>query len=128
MRRIGAWGVQFLLVGVVLLATVPAYGQTVEGRFTLSGSYVFETFDEFWKGRKKSSLPDDIHQHTVSVGLEYGLLDDVALDLTLGYTRSSFGSADDIDGLNDTSGFAGGYSTNSADVSYMAPGGIIEGS
>ena len=97
---------QFLLAGVVLLASVPAYGTSaylpLEGRFTLSGSYIFETFDEFWAGRKKMDLPDDIHQHTVSVGLEYGLLDDVALDLTLGYTRTSFSSVDDLDGLNDT--------------------------
>ena len=97
---------QFLLLATVLLASVPAYPQSAyppaEANFSLSGSYVFETFDEFWKGRKKASLPDDIHQHTVSVGLEYGLLDDVALDLTLGYTRTSFSSVDDIDGLNDT--------------------------
>ena len=97
---------QFLLVGVVLLASVPAYSQSaylpLEGRFSVSGSYIFETFDEFWAGRKKMDLPDDIHQHTVSVGLEYGLLDDVALDLTLGYTRTSFSPVDDLDGLNDT--------------------------
>ena len=130
---------QFLLAGVILLASVPASGQSayvpLEGRFTLSGSYVFETFDEFWRGRKKTRLPDDIHQHTVSVGLEYGLFDDVALDLTLGYTRSSFGSADDIDGLNDTSlGVRWRiFDEFRSDLSYLPTltvrlGGIIEGS
>ena len=97
---------QFLLVGVVLLASVSAYGQTAyvpaQGNFSLSSSYIFETFDEFWMGRKKTRLPDDIHQHTVSVGLEYSLLSDVALDFTLGYTRTSFSPVDDLDGLNDT--------------------------
>ncbi len=97
---------QFLLAAVVLLASVPANSTTAylpaEGRFFLNGSYTFETFDEYWRGRKKTDLPDDIHQHTVSVGLEYGLLDDVAFDLTLGYTRSSFARVKDLDGLNDT--------------------------
>jgi hypothetical protein len=106
-RATGSRFAQFLLVWVVLLASVPAYSTSaylpLEGRFSLSGSYIFETFDEFWRGRKKTRLPDDIHQHTVSVGLEYGLLDDVALDLTLGYTRTSFSPVDDLDGLNDTS-------------------------
>ncbi len=138
-RAIGSRWVQFLLVGVVLLASAPAYGQSayvpLEGRFTLSGSYVFETFDEFWRGRKKTRLPDDIHQHTVSVSLEYGLLDDVALDLTLGYTRSSFGSTDDIDGLNDTTlGVRWRiFDEFRSDLSYLPTltlrlGGIIEGS
>ena len=97
---------QFLLIAVMCLLSAPAYGQSaylpVEGRISLSGSYVFETFDEFWAGRKKTQLPDDIHQHTVSLSLEYGLLEDVALDLTLGYTRTSFSSVEELDGLNDT--------------------------
>ena len=131
--------VQLLLAGVVLLASVPAHSTSaylpIEGRFSLSGSYVFETFDEFWMGRKKARLPDDIHQHTVSVGLEYGLLDDVALDLTLGYTRSSFSGADDIDGLNDTTLGVRWRMLDEfrSDVSYLPTltlrlGGIIEGS
>ncbi len=130
---------QFLLISVVLLASVPAYSQSaylpLEGRFSLSGSYIFETFDEFWAGRKKMDLPDDIHQHTVSVGLEYGLLNDVALDLTLGYTRTSFSGTDDIDGLNDTTlGVRWRmFDEFRSDSSYIPTltlrlGGIIEGS
>jgi hypothetical protein len=95
-----------LTLAFVLLSSMPAASRTAwvlpQGKFSLNLSYVFETFDEFWMGRTKAQLPDDIEQHTVAVGLEYGLFDAVTVDLTLGYTRTSFSPADDLDGLNDT--------------------------
>jgi hypothetical protein len=95
-----------LALAFVLVSSVPAASWTAwalpRGEVSLQLSYVFETFDEFWMGRTKAQLPDDIDQHTVAVGVEYGLFEDVTADLTLGYTRTSFSPADDLDGLNDT--------------------------
>jgi hypothetical protein len=90
----------------VLLKGSSAYSQTPwlppQGQLRVTPSYTFTTFDTFWKGKTKTQLPASIQQHTVSFGGDYGLFDDVAVDLTVGYTRTSFSPASDLDGLDDT--------------------------
>lgn len=95
-----------IVLAIVVFNRVSAYGQTAwlppQGRFSVNPSYTFSTFEKFWLGRTKSRLPDDQEQHSFSVSVEYGLFDNVALDLTVGYTRTSFGPEGDTDGLDDT--------------------------
>lgn len=66
--------------------------------------YVFQTFDKFWLGKDKVDLGDDLMQHTAFLGFEYGITENVAMDLTAGYVWShtdAFGEQSD-DGLADT--------------------------
>jgi hypothetical protein len=72
-------------------------------------SYTFQNFDKFWAGTHKVELDDDVSQHTTLLTLEYGIMENLAADLTVGYTAVSstdafapdFEDADD-DGLTDT--------------------------
>lgn len=74
-------------------------------RLQLNPTYTFQTYDEFWMGKKKTDLPDDIDQHTFSLALDYAVFEDFALDLTVGYTWTYFsppGEDFDDNGLTDT--------------------------
>ncbi len=76
-----------------------------EKEFIVTPSYVFQKFDEFWLGTTKVNPPwgSAIKQHTVSVGLEYGISKNFAADLTFGYTRSVAKFAGEtLDGMMDT--------------------------
>lgn len=76
-----------------------------EKEFTATPSYVYQTFDEFWMGTAKVNPPwgSSIKQHTVSIGLEYGITKNLAADLTFGYTRSVAKFAGEtLDGMMDT--------------------------
>lgn len=62
-----------------------------------SASYTFETFDEFWVGSDHESLDsvgidDDVNgeitQQTLTLSFEYGLSEALALDLSIGATRT----------------------------------------
>ena len=80
-------------------AYLPAHGVT-----NTATSYVFQTFEDFWVGKTKMTLPDDLTQHVASLSFDYGLTEDVALDLTVGYIKTHFrlGNPTSLDGLNDT--------------------------
>jgi hypothetical protein len=97
-----------VLSGLVLASSVslPAYGQSPwlprDRQLSINAAYTFETFDNFWKGREKTDFPDGpVVQHTQSVGIEYGVVEDLALDVTMGYTWTK-SSAQDDEGLADT--------------------------
>jgi len=72
-----------------------------EGRLEFSTVTVYETFDEFRMGGKKTDFGMDFEQITQAFSLQYGLFEDVALDFTTGYVRV-FGDLPTNDGLMDT--------------------------
>ena len=98
------------LSGLALLAAGTAHAQLsaytpARNQITVTPSYAYQSYDEFWAGNKKVKLPDDVVQHTGYLSLEYGILDDLALDLTMGYTGTdtdAFGPGNNDDGLTDT--------------------------
>jgi hypothetical protein len=83
-----------------------------KGEFGISPFYTFQTYDKYWKGRKRVDFPDT-DQQTAGAAFEYGLFEDIALDATVSYVRSigtrrrinpnTFADKDGIvdDGLND---------------------------
>ena len=106
----------------------------------ITPSYAFQTFDEFWLGRDKVELSDDVNQHTTLLTLEYGITERLAADATLGYTwvdsTDAFGPGDsEDDGLADTT-FGLRYKLLDQDSEgwpmwpniAVRVGGIIEGS
>ena len=101
------------LIAVSLYGTATAcLGQSawLPARDTLlvTPGFAFSTFDEFWTGTSKVSNPpngDSLDQYTGYVSMEYGILENLAGDLTIGYTGTdtdSFGGESDW-GLMDTS-------------------------
>ncbi len=127
------------LSGAFLLAGAAAHGQNspylpAPGQLSVTPTYVFQTYDEFWMGDRKTDLGTRQYQHTWSAGLEYGLRENVALDVTLGYTGAVFKDGPEDWGLADTTlGFrwkvadektAGCPLTPTAAIRF---GGIIEG-
>lgn len=79
-------------------------------RFVVTPSYVYQNFDEFWMGEDEVDLAGDMWQHTAFLGLDYGITDDIAIDLTVGWVWTETDSpmlgagADNLndDGLTDT--------------------------
>ena len=103
------------LSGLALLAAGTAHAQLsaytpARNQITVTPAYVFQTYDEFWMGDTKTKLTDNVIQNTGYLSLEYGILDDLALDVTVGYTRvadtdafaKDFGPNASDDGLTDT--------------------------
>jgi len=78
------------------------------GQFKATPGFSYSTFDEFWAGSEKMSNPpegDPLRQYTGYISLEYGLLSNLAADVTFGYTATdtdSFGGDASDDGLMDT--------------------------
>ena len=69
--------------------------------------YTFQTFDRAWVGKQNVDLDGDFDQHTMRLGLEYGLSENLTLDLTSGYvwmhaSSAMFGGSRSDDGLLDT--------------------------
>jgi hypothetical protein len=89
-------------VGWAQSAWLPA-----QGEFIATPGAAFSTFDEFWIGRTRVRNPPNgksLDQYTGFVTLEYGILRQLAADVTIGYTATdtdAFGGASD-DGLADT--------------------------
>jgi hypothetical protein len=76
-------------------------------QWILTPSYSYQTFDEFWLGRDKVELPDDVTQHATLLTVEYGITEQLAADATIGYTwvnsTDAFGPGDnEDDGLADS--------------------------
>jgi hypothetical protein len=77
--------------------------------FKVTPGFSYSTFDEFWVGRTRvdplADKDESLDQYTGYVAVEYGIHDNLAVDLTLGYSASSetdtFGNDSD-DGLTDT--------------------------
>jgi len=108
-----------LLLGFALtssaLGPVPlaCFGQSAwlpaKHEFKVTPGFTYSTFDEFWVGRMRvdplQANNESLDQYTGYVAVEYGILDNLAADVTVGYTTTSstetFGNESD-DGLTDT--------------------------
>ena len=60
------------------------------GSLTVTPIYTAQSFDEFYVGTTKMTLPDDITQRTTALRLDYGLAPRLALDASIGYTQVKF--------------------------------------
>ena len=113
-----------------------------EHQYFISPVYSFETFDQFWFGKTKVDLkPDDSIQHTACLNAEYGLLENLALDLTAGYAwaeskafNPTHVAENDAGWIDTTFGLRYRFLDEHKSSSVFAPtltlraGGIIEGS
>jgi len=101
-----------ITVATLMIAQgVPAFGQSAwlpePGELIANPGFTFSTFDEFWVGPTLMSPlkanDESLDQYTAYIGLEYGILDGLAADLSLGYTWTSKTAAlgDGDEGLAD---------------------------
>lgn len=102
-----------ITTAVLALAGTMAHGQSawlpapLEVKTT--PGFSFSTFDEFWMGDSKVDNPpngDSLDQYTAYLSLEFGILERLAADATVGYTwtdSDAFGGQVSDDGLTDTS-------------------------
>jgi len=101
-----------------VLLTLAVSGVTVFGQsawlpaqhqFKATPGFSFSTFDEFWMGSSKVDNPPNgksMDQYTGYLSLDYGILEQLAADVTVGYTATdsdAFGGDASDDGLMDTS-------------------------
>ena len=108
-RQFAASLTGLLLVPGMLCAQASAYLPD-RGEAGFSPFYIFQTYDRFWLGSDSEDFPRT-DQHTAGATIEYGLFDDIALDVSISYARS-IGTRKDVfnndkvvgveDGLNDT--------------------------
>jgi hypothetical protein len=74
-----------------VLATAAGYAQSPwlpqSGQLVVNPWVTYQSFDRFWFGSDKMDFPDT-DQLTVLTTLEYGVFEDLALDATVGYTRT----------------------------------------
>ena len=74
------------------------------GTGSIDLSYVRQNASKFWAGTRKGPTPgggQDLTQSTVWVTAGYALHDAVAVDARLGWARSEFGTAPELDGRSD---------------------------
>jgi|ERR1041385_445432 hypothetical protein len=94
-------------------ACAPVFGQSAwlpePGQFVVAPVYSYQTYDRYWSGKNKVTVPLGARQQTTTLGLEYGLCRFAAADVTAGYSWSEsrgFNAArvlQNDDGLVDTS-------------------------
>ncbi|ACB73587.1 hypothetical protein [Opitutus terrae] len=60
------------------------------GELVVTPNYTFQSYDTFYAGTARMSLPDDITQRTSSLRFDYGLAPGFALDASVGYTEVKF--------------------------------------
>src|SRR4030095_12695673 len=100
-------------IGVVLsVSAITSLGQSawlpLPHEFKVTPGFSFSTFDEFWVKDTKISNPPNgksLNQYTPYLSLEFGILRNLAVDATVGYSitdTDAFGGDSD-DGLADTS-------------------------
>ena len=99
----------YLCLCFALLFSAPELAHSTDPWTPLQGegsiflSYIFESFDRFWAGNDKRDLPfGELEQQTGSLGFTYGVTDDLALDLALGYTSTDGRDLGSESGLNDS--------------------------
>jgi Putative MetA-pathway of phenol degradation len=78
-----------------LSAYLPDRGQVV-----VTPTYAYSFYDEAWIGKHK--MPIDQDQHSIFLTVEYGILDWLAVDATMGYSWAHIDGAGSDDGLTDT--------------------------
>lgn len=77
-----------LCAGVTAQAQYSAW-LPAEQQFVVTPGFTYSRFDEFWMGNEKVDNPPNgkrLHQYVSYVGLEYGILENLAADVTVGYT------------------------------------------
>ena len=97
-------GVRIALVLLLLSSSASAerVWLPTKGHLDVSPLVVYESFDSFYRGKREAPYPPGKYQQiTTLVAMEYGLLDNLSMDLTLGYVRA-FGDPIVNDGLYDT--------------------------
>lgn len=67
----------------------------VPGSTQILLEYVNQAGDEFYAGTEKMMLPNEIKQDTTSLGVQYGLTDQLAVDAKLNYVNSTFGDEEE---------------------------------
>ncbi len=95
-----------LTLSAALLAPAVAGAQSPwlppEGELSINPSYRFETYDEYFFGSGAEDLPFDVDRHVILATVEYGILENLAVDFTSGYVDTKSSQVDDDDGLADT--------------------------
>ena len=103
-----------LISALALAAGVSAHAQysawlPKEKQFVVTPGFTYSTFDRFWMADEKVDNPpngDSLDQYTPYLVLEYGILPDLAADVTVGYTWTDTDAfvpgGDSDDGLADT--------------------------
>ncbi len=101
----GRFNLLRLIILLLPMGNVMVRGQSAwlpePSRWEVALSYTFETFDEFYGAGQKMDYPERIDQHTAGIFLDYGLRSNIALDLRLGYVRTTDKGRTE-DGLMDT--------------------------
>ncbi len=104
-----------LIPALALCAGISAHAQYSawlpdERQFVVTPGFVYSTFDKFWVGDTRVDNPPNgksLDQYITFLSVEYGILPDLAADLTVGYTwtdTKAFGASGtrDDNGLADT--------------------------
>jgi hypothetical protein len=102
-----------LLLGFALtVSTTACFGQSAwlpsRQEFKVTPGFTYSTFDEFWAGRTRvgplKANDESLDQYTGFIGLEYGILENLAADATIGYsgTSSTMALGEGDKGLTDT--------------------------
>lgn len=85
---------KFAAAAGTLLASLTASAQNVwlvePGALVVTPGYTSQSYDTFYAGTAKMTLPADITQRTGFVRFDYGITPGLALDTTVGYTRVKF--------------------------------------
>jgi opacity protein-like surface antigen len=110
MKKIILASISALLAAQAAHAQLSAYTPE-RNQLITTVAYQYQRYDEFWAGDTSVSLKlatgfREQQQHSTYLTLEYGILDDLALDVTVGYSWTEFegGPVPDLndDGWTDT--------------------------
>jgi len=71
------------------------------GKMTVSTVYAYDSFQDYHPGKLSGTLPAPYNQYTGYTFLEYGLKNDIAIDLESGYTATDFRGSG-LGGITDT--------------------------
>jgi hypothetical protein len=98
-----------LAIGLALAGSADAVSPwTPEaGQLSTTASVVYQRFDSLYQNKTKVEFdvdfdgkPDEVGQLTSTFGIEYGIVDDLSLDLALGYTRTFSSSIERVFGVD----------------------------
>jgi hypothetical protein len=110
MKRILIGSFAIALAGNAAYAQLSAYTPP-RNQLVVTAAYQYQFYDAFWVGKNKVDLGaatgyDEQRQHSTYLTLEYGVLENLALDVTFGYSWTEFhdGPGPDLtdDGWTDT--------------------------
>jgi hypothetical protein len=95
-----------LLVGVLSIQATALWAASPwlpePGRLSVTTLYVYDSFQDYRQGKFENRLPEPYKQFTGFTFLEYGLRNNLAIDVDTGYTATDF-RGNGLKGLSDTS-------------------------